>query len=229
MGIQTRDAMQKEAIQHSAERLRENAAVTSISRGRIILPCGTGKSRIALHLIEELSDYDEVSVILCPSIALVARLRHEFLVQKNMNIDTLAVCSDETAGHSVSVKDDPTVDTGHARADEVKGKVTTDPKVIGEWIDSIGGLKKQNDLLGHYSNINISPQKIGVICGTYQSSFKIAEDLTGTHKKREIKVLVADEAHRTAGLRRVKKREEKLRDFTICHDQSRFPAKYRVY
>ena len=43
-------------------------------------------------------------------------------------------------------------------------------------------------------------------------------------------MLVADEAHRTAGLRRsAKADEEKLRDFTVCHDDERLPAVYRVY
>ena len=42
-------------------------------------------------------------------------------------------------------------------------------------------------------------------------------------------MLIADEAHRTAGLRRNSKIEKRLRDFTICHDQGLFPARFRVY
>ena len=50
----------------------------------------------------------------------------------------------------------------------------------------------------------------------------------------EAQVLVADEAHRTAGLRRRKGRgsqeaEKIIKDFTLCHSDSHFPAKYRVY
>jgi len=41
--------------------------------------------------------------------------------------------------------------------------------------------------------------------------------------------MIADEAHRTAGLRRNPKLEQKIRDFTVCHDESKFPVKYRVY
>ena len=41
--------------------------------------------------------------------------------------------------------------------------------------------------------------------------------------------MVADEAHRTAGLRRIAKLTERLRDFTVCHDDARFPAQYRIY
>ena len=49
-------------------------------------------------------------------------------------------------------------------------------------------------------------------------------------------MLIADEAHRTAGLKRKNSRsaaaneeEKRLRDFTVCHDRDRFPATYRVY
>ena len=50
-------------------------------------------------------------------------------------------------------------------------------------------------------------------------------------------VLVADEAHRTAGLRRKKSAkstllspdEQRVRDFTLCHDNDAMPATYRIY
>ena len=52
----------------------------------------------------------------------------------------------------------------------------------------------------------------------------------------QARVMIADEAHRTAGLKRknsrsaaANKEEKRLRDFTICHDSNRFPASYRVY
>ena len=48
--------------------------------------------------------------------------------------------------------------------------------------------------------------------------------------------MIADEAHRTAGLKRknsksaaANEEEERIRDFTICHDSDKFPATYRVY
>ncbi len=44
------------------------------------------------------------------------------------------------------------------------------------------------------------------------------------------RVLVCDEAHRTAGLRRKGGADDYQRcDFTICHDNDAFPATYRVY
>ena len=58
-GIQTRDCMQAEAVSKSVGILREMAnGPTGRARGRIILPCGTGKSRIALRIIEKLTEVE---------------------------------------------------------------------------------------------------------------------------------------------------------------------------
>ena len=208
--MQTRDCMQRDAVQVSVAALRSHAqSGTGAARGRIILPCGTGKSRIALRLIETLTAPGQVSAILCPSIALVAQLRREFLIHSSTPLVALAVCSDQTAARGSDLSKDQTADLSRASARDVKGRVTTDPGEITEWI---GALPE-----GH----------MGVIFGTYQSSHKIAEALTTSGTT--IAVLVADEAHRTAGIRRVKGEGERLRDFTVCHHERRFPATYRVY
>ncbi|MCY3627943.1 MAG: DEAD/DEAH box helicase family protein [Gammaproteobacteria bacterium] len=213
IGKQTRDCMQREAIEKSTVILRQHAeANKGKARGRIILPCGAGKSRIALRIIENLTESGQVAVVLCPSIALVAQLRSEFLGITKKHLKVLAVCSDETAARGSDLSKDPTADLGHATAAEVKGTVTTDPDEVREWISDVCNTK----------------ERIGVIFGTYQSSHRIAEAL---NQGFEIQVMVADEAHRTAGLRRTTKVEDekKIKDFTICHDNLRFPAKYRIY
>lgn len=58
---QTRDCMQREAVDRTVAILREHAETDSgglpkgQARGRIILPCGTGKTRIALRIVEQLT------------------------------------------------------------------------------------------------------------------------------------------------------------------------------
>ena len=208
--MQTRDSMQQEAVESSVAALKGLAqSGTGAARGRIILPCGTGKSRIALRLIEALTEPGQVSAILCPSIALVSQLRREFLINGSRPLAALAVCSDQTAAHGSDLSKDQTADLSRASARDVKGRVTTDASEIAEWM---GALPE-----GH----------IGVIFGTYQSSHKIAEALTSSGTT--LAVMVADEAHRTAGIRRVKAQEERLRDFTVCHQEQAFPATYRIY
>ena len=227
---QTKSCMQREAVADSVRILREHEQSNSgglpvgQARGKIILPCGTGKTRISLRIVEELTPAGAVSLVLCPSIALVAQVRREYLQHARVGMRALAVCSDETAGYDVRKEDtrdsekDPTVDSGNVSASEVKGLVTTKSCEIANWMRA-----------GEGSEV------ISVIFGTYQSGHRIAKALSDTGIT--LSVLVADEAHRTAGLRRSRARtaaqreadEQPLRDFTLCHDNDAFPAKYRVY
>ena len=223
---QTKSCMQDEAIDTSVRILQEHVDSESgglpkgQARGRLILPCGTGKTRISLRIVERLTDPGQLSIVLCPSIALVAQIRREYLQHAEQPLRVLAVCSDQTAGYDPKQEDkkvgsdDPTLDKSNVRASAVKGIVTTDADVIAEWIQS-----EQGD------------DRINVIFGTYQSGSRVAEALrlTGVTAK----VMIADEAHRTAGLKRKRKpktdEEQRLRDFTLCHDNDQFPAVYRVY
>ena len=227
---QTKTCMQTEAIAKSVRLLREHEQSASgglpvgQARGKIILPCGTGKTRISLRIIEELTPLGELSIVLCPSIALVAQIRREYLQHAETDLRALAVCSDETAGYdpqkesSRNTAADPTLDNSNVSASEVKGKVTTSPSEIAAWIREGQGTDQVN-----------------VMFGTYQSGSRIAEALKETGVTAD--VLVADEAHRTAGLRRKRRsknvemsdEERRIRDFTLCHDNDAFPATYRVY
>jgi len=227
---QTKTSMQNEAVAESVRILQEHAQSHSgglppgQARGKIILPCGAGKTRISLRIVERLTPAGGLSIALCPSIALVAQLRREYLQHRQRPIRALAVCSDETAGldnnpakrirqeSSRNTAADPTLDNSNVSASEVKGAVTTNAAEIAQWIQA-----------------GKDTPQISVIFGTYQSGHRIAEALQSGGASAS--VLIADEAHRTAGLRRKRKDDDnkRLRDFTLCHDNNAFPAKYRVY
>ena len=224
---QSKSCMQDEAVEASVSILRKHAQSDSgglpvgQARGRIILPCGTGKTRISLRIVEQLTPSGALSIVLCPSIALVAQIRREYLQHAKSPLRVLAVCSDQTAGYDAKYDpkqeersldpDDPTLDKSNVSASAVKGMVTTDPTEIAAWIERGRG-----------------GDQISVIFGTYQSGGRVAEALQTTGVTAS--VLIADEAHRTAGLRRNRKTsEDRLRDFTLCHDHKAFPATYRVY
>ena len=232
--VQTKSCMQREAIAESVRILREHAGSDSggiprgEARGRIILPCGTGKTRISLRIVEELTPPGAVSVVLCPSIALVAQIRREYLQNAAVPIDVLAVCSDQTAGYDPKKESgrnatlDPTVDNSNVSANEVKGRVTTDPAEIADWMRQTAPARDG------------SAAAVKVLIGTYQSSVRVSEALLSAGVRAS--VLIADEAHRTAGLKRRNSKsakasdaEKRVRDFTVCHDRDRFPATYRVY
>ena len=226
----TKSCMQSEAISESVRILEEHAQSDSgglpvgEARGKIILPCGTGKTRISLRIIEQLTPPGELSVVLCPSIALVAQIRREYLQYAHGRLRALAVCSDVTAGYDPKKEglrdtaSDPTLDNSNVSVSVVKGKVTTNPAEIAKWIRD-----------------RRKTRRISVIFGTYQSGRPIADALQEAGVT--VRVLVADEAHRTAGLRRKKtaKRtvlsvdEQRVRDFTLCHVNAAMPATYRIY
>ena len=235
---QTRQCMQDEAVAQSVRILREHALSGSgglpvgQARGKIILPCGAGKTRVSLRIVEELTAAGQLSIVLCPSIALVAQLRREYLQHAAVDLRALAVCSDQTAGYDPKKEStrntalEPTADNSNVSASEIKGLVTTDADAIAEWI-------RQGQ--GQASGSDNGP--ISVIFGTYQSGSRVADALAQAGVTAQ--VLVADEAHRTAGLRRkraakskngaVSDAEQRIRDFTLCHDNDAFPAVYRIY
>ncbi|MCY3627525.1 MAG: DEAD/DEAH box helicase family protein [Gammaproteobacteria bacterium] len=223
---QSKTEMQNEVVESCVSTLKKHYESDSggcpkgQARGRLILPCGTGKTRISLRIVEELTPIGELSVVLCPSIALVAQIRREYLQHCNTRIDSLIVCSDQTAGitkkdEGVLPENDPTLDTSFVSAHEIKGRVTTNIEEIAEWMKSTETIA----------------DRIKVLFGTYQSARTVADALNVSNT--EIEVLIADEAHRTAGIRKPKSKSKKLdarlRDFTLCHSQEDFPAKYRVY
>ena len=226
--MQTRSCMQGQAVKTAVERLRaheqtdENNIPRGEARGRIVLPCGTGKTRIALRIAEELTYPGELSVVLCPSIALVAQIRREFLEHARRPLRVMAVCSDKGVAadeEKVANDNDATLDRGLATTEEIKGcPVTTDAKEIADWIR----LRRK----GAFGDA------VSVIFGTYQSAQRVAEGVKQAEAADAFKVLICDEAHRTAGVarrRRSTAAEERLREFTLCHDRDAFPATYRVY
>ena len=225
---QTRSCMQREAVRATVERLRANEQVEEENiprgeaRGRIVLPCGTGKTRIALRITEQLTYPGELSVVLCPSIALVAQIRREFLQHAAAPMRVMAVCSDKGVAadeEKVANAADATVDRGLVTTEEIKGcPVTTDVDEIADWIR-----QRRNGASGASASL---------IFGTYQSAQRIAAAIKAADAADGFKVLICDEAHRTAGVRRRRRStaaEDRLREFTLCHDRDAFPATYRVY
>ncbi len=236
---QNRQSMQDEAVAKAVEVLRahelsDNPLPKGQARGKIILPCGAGKTRIALRIVEELTPAQQVSVVLCPSIALVSQLRSEFKQHSIKDIRDLVVCSDETAGfgnHKNRVVDreekianDSTgafdfVDKGSLTTNEIAGcDVTTNPTEIAGWLKQRVDAENKN--------------AINVVFSTYQSAERLSEGIKQSGSQDAFKVMICDEAHRTANLRVVLKKaqsQENAKGFALCHNQEAFPATYRVY
>jgi predicted helicase len=143
------------------------------TRGRLIMPCGTGKSLIAFWIAEALKA--KTIVVAVPSLSLirqsVADWTREFLA-KGQKPDWICVCSDDTVGN--------------LERDEIVGEVYdlglpthTDPKEIARELRR--------------------PGKTKIVFTTYQSSDQLAAAvrLAGA----QFDLVIFDEAHRTAGAR----------------------------
>ena len=189
-----------------------------VGRTKLILPCGTGKTRVSMRIVEVLCSDGDLAVVLVPSIALIGQVRLAYLQglrAAKRDTVSIAVCSDKTAGLVKSEEkpgDDPTRDTGHTHAVEVGCRVAESPDAVEAFLKG-----------------DCRPDRLNLIFSTYQSGHHVAEALRKTESYAEI--LVCDEAHRTAQIKQIRKEKvaDRIRNFTLCHDQALFPARYRLY
>ncbi|MDE0309263.1 MAG: DEAD/DEAH box helicase family protein [Acidiferrobacterales bacterium] len=195
------------------------------ARGQIVMPCGTGKTRVAYRVMKEIVNSGELTIVLVPSIALVSQIKREFQIlarQDHIEMRTLAICSDSTAGgfkngrvkseDKINLATDPTLDTSCVHSYEVVGDTATSEEQVVKW------LQKQKEE---------SANAIMTLFSTYQSAHNTAAGLLCLGIKA--KLMICDEAHRTAGIKKIPKNGERLRNFTLCHDKDKFPAIYRLY
>jgi len=136
-------------------------------RGQLLMCCGTGKTFTSLWIKERLKANS--TLILVPSLGLLAQTLKEWTFARNKNFDVLCVCSDETVGKY----EDPNM----RHSSDLGFPVTTDSNEIRDFLNKKG--KK-------------------VIFSTYQSSPKIVE-VQKSKLGIEFDLVFADEAHRCAG------------------------------
>ena len=138
-------------------------------RGKLIMPCGTGKSLMGFWVAKQLGS--KKIIVAVPSLALISQTLKiwttEFVIN-NIYPEWLCVCSDQT----VSKEQDEFISFTH----DLGIEVTTDKKEIQNFLNN-----KNN--------------KIKIIFTTYQSG-KI---LSLASKGRSFDLAIFDEAHKTVG------------------------------
>jgi superfamily II DNA or RNA helicase len=160
---------QKDAIKAAAKHF------TRKERGRMVMPCGTGKSLTAYWIAERLKARSIIVAV--PSLFLIKQSRDDWLQEYDAGqkkIDWLCVCSDDTAKSAHKIN---TYDSFVGSVYEV-GDVTTKEKEIASFLQKKGG-------------------KIKVIFTTYHSGGKLAN--VARRLKFDFDFAVFDEAHRTVG------------------------------
>jgi predicted helicase len=147
-----------------------NAVVKGLrraDRGQLIMACGTGKTLIALFIKEKLGA--ERTLVLVPSLSLLAQTLREWTANSKEEFEFLPVCSDETVTES---------DAAVANTSDLGFPVTTDPTDIAAFLRRRSGRR--------------------VVFATYQSSREIAKAFA-LGRVPAFDLAIADEAHRCAG------------------------------
>src|SRR5215510_6475398 len=127
------------------------AIVSALARGgraQVHMPCGSGKTLVALWAVERLAV--RRALVLVPTLSLVKQLLNDWMLNRSSDFEFLTVCSDQTVSTSDSLVE---------IASELGLTTTTDSKVIARFLESKSKSPK-------------------IMFSTYQSSPRIAEALT---------------------------------------------------
>jgi predicted helicase len=168
-------------------------------RGRVLMPCGSGKSEVALWAAERNVAWGGRVLYLVPSIALMSQTMRTWAYQGNPDIPHryLAVCSDSKAAK----------DSEDANLSELAMPVTTNAQ------DIASKLKRE------------APEAMTVVFSTYQSLPVVskAQELGAP----PFDLAICDEAHRTTGVEQKAKAEES--PFQLVHNPVRLEAERRLF
>ena len=138
-------------------------------RGQLIMACGTGKTFTTLWIKEKLKA--QTTLILLPSLSLLAQTLKEWTYGAKDSFLSLAVCSDETV--TKGAEEDAIAES----IQDLSFPVSSDPKVIAKFLRTSG---------------------TKVIFSTYQSSPMVAKAMK-LKSIPALDLVICDEAHRCAG------------------------------
>ena len=170
------------------------------TRGRLIMPCGTGKSLVALWAAEENVGADGTVLYLVPSIALMGQTMREWARNRGIGHIYVGVCSDKTTGRRSN--------DGDTARDiiELSMPVSTDGAGIARTFNQPTG------------------GKMRVVFSTYQSLPVLASALP---TEFAFDLVICDEAHRTTGVDRPT--DEEVSAFRLIHDDEKVPAQFKLF
>ena len=182
--------------------------------GRLVMPCGTGKSVVAMWAAEENVGPGGTVLYLVPSIALMGQTMREWSKHRQLEHVYLGVCSDKTTGRSAKNRSrdgNPSRDLA-----ELSYPVSTNREQIAEALKRTGAKSR--------------PMR--VIFSTYQSLPTLADVLAEVDpagvwgRKNGFDIVICDEAHRTTGVETSRSDQSAFR---LVHDQQKIPAHFRLF
>ena len=171
-------------------------------RGKLIMACGTGKTYTSLKIMEQMTPKDGFVLFLVPSIALLGQTLNAWMSDKQDDMRAVCVCSDAKVTREMRDADDE------------------DSSVVDLAVPASTDIRKILRQLKKYDK----EQNRTVIFSTYQSIDVVKEAID--LYKREVDLIICDEAHRTTGVVLNNKDES---NFTKVHKNDYIQAKKRLY
>lgn len=171
-------------------------------RGKLIMACGTGKTFTSLKIMEQMTPQDGFVLFLVPSIALLGQTLNAWMADKTDEMRAICVCSDAKVTREMRDADDE-----DASVVDLAVPASTD---IGKIVRQLRKYHKEHNRT--------------VIFSTYQSIDVVKEAID--QYKREVDLIICDEAHRTTGVVLINKEES---NFTKIHKNEFIKAKKRLY
>ncbi len=163
-------------------------------KGKLILPCGTGKTLIHLWAAEQLAGRGGRVLYVMPSLSLMAQTMKEWANNRTIDHSYIAVCSDPSVGKRN--------DTGGS-LDELPAPATTNPVRVAELLADAPS--------DRMSVVFSSYQSLGVVSEAQQKAMTLPFDF-----------VVCDEAHRTTGIEDYEKATSdggEISGFRLIHDE----------
>ena len=179
---------------------------TENPRGKLIMPCGSGKTFAALRIAEEIVGPGGSVLFLTPSISLLSQSMSDWCNDAEAPIKPFGVCSDTTAAR-VGKNDEGADIAIYDLADSP----STDPDM----------------LVARFNGTAHGDERMKVVFSTYQSLDVISK--AQALGLPEFDLIVSDEAHRTTGVQKKGVTIEDESGFRRVHDNSFVNGRRRLY
>ena len=181
-------------------------------RGTVVIPCGAGKSLVAMWVAEEHAGAGGQVLYAVPSISLMGQTMREWAANRTVRHEYVGVCSDPSTGKMPCGSSEELA--------SITMPVSTDRAAISEHL----GRPVPDDAMR-------------VVLTTYQSLPVVADAIRrsndemreGGHGFEPFDLFVCDEAHRTTGIEAAERKAARATGFHLAHDNTALPALRRLY
>ena len=194
----------KELMPHQKDALRDVVkGFKNSDVGKLIMPCGTGKTFTALKIAERMVADNGAVLILVPSLSLVSQTLREWTHETQRPLRSFVVCSDTKVGKK---------DNEDIQSHDLDFPPTTKHDKLASAVLKVLRENKNKKIMN-------------VIFCTYQS-IKVVSDAQKKLSMPVFDFVICDEAHHTTG---VEDHKGKSSHFTQVHDKNFIKAAKRLY